>query len=121
MRATSRAVRAARRIPRPTPAAKLSGFFDLEVVMADQDAIRHDVILFARCNTQKRLPASSTSDNFRCREAFATMESAEHARTVIRRIFFVQIGIFLAFVIVVVVLSIHTGEAGSFPFSFLLG
>lgn len=49
------------------------------------------------------------------------MQSAEHARTIIRRIFFAQIGILLAFVVVVVVLSIHTGEAGSFPFSFLLG
>ena len=49
------------------------------------------------------------------------MVSAEHARTIIRRIFFAQIGILLAFVVVVVVLSIHTGEAGSFPFSFLLG
>ena len=49
------------------------------------------------------------------------MERAGHARTVIRRIFFVQIGIFLAFIVIVVVLSIHTGEAGSFPFSFLLG
>jgi hypothetical protein len=41
MRATSRAVRAARRIPRPTPAAKLSGFFgDLRrVVMVRAPAI----------------------------------------------------------------------------------
>ena len=43
------------------------------------------------------------------------MDSSEHARTVIRRIFFAQIGILLAFVVVVVVvvvgLSIHLGEA----------
>jgi len=41
------------------------------------------------------------------------MDSTEHARTVIRRIFFAQIGILFAFVVVVVVLSIHPGEAGS--------
>src|ERR1700688_122017 len=41
MRATSRAVRAARRIPRPTPAAKLSGFFGdfRRVVMVHAPAI----------------------------------------------------------------------------------
>jgi hypothetical protein len=40
MRATSRAVRAARRIPQPTPAAKLSGFFGVRrVVMVRAPAI----------------------------------------------------------------------------------
>ncbi len=49
------------------------------------------------------------------------MNSPERIRAVIRRIFFAQVGILLAFVAVVAALSIYTGEAGSFPFAFLLG
>jgi hypothetical protein len=49
------------------------------------------------------------------------MDKSDSVRTVYRRIFFAQIAILLAFVAIVAVLSIYTEEAGSFPFSFLLG
>src|SRR5882762_8346703 len=49
------------------------------------------------------------------------MDDAECARTIIRRIFIAQVAVLATGVAIVIVLSIYTGEAGTFLFAFLLG